>query len=91
MNTAVIGSILAALLLGLSAAVIADEDDALREECRKVAEGHGVSGEQLDSWTQRCVDNTRKARKEMQEREHHQGNGHGNGNGGHRMPEGHGH
>lgn len=88
MNRTALGPLALALLLTASWSVMADETDALREECRTVAEGHGVSGEQLDSWIQRCIENTSKIRKEMKEGDRHDGNGHGGGEG---STGGHGH
>lgn len=48
--------------------VLAEEgQQTLREECRSIAAGHGVEGERLDAWVERCVENTTRIRKEMED------------------------
>lgn len=81
MNRTVLRPLALSLLLAISGAAAGDEKEALRDECRRVAEGHGVSTEQMDAWIGRCVENASRIRGEMkrdrppQEAPPHQGSG----------------
>ena len=80
-RTPAMGLAMAALIAAvtLPQAALADEEQrkSLREECRSIAEGHGVQAGGLDSWIERCVENTTRIRKAMEEERRVAPNPHG--------------
>lgn len=59
------------------AATAGEEEKTLREQCRSVAEGHGVQADSMDSWIERCVENATRIRKEREAERHVAPNPHG--------------
>ena len=55
---------LALLLAGAACQAIADEARSVEDQCRAIAQRHGVSQENLEAWVKRCVEKTGQMRGE---------------------------
>lgn len=65
----------------------AEQKEELTAECRAVGEQHGIAGERMEEWINRCLENIKRVQRERDQQMHE---GHGDGHGGdHGGREGH--
>lgn len=65
MKTSVLGM---GLLFMLSSAAFADEQPSLEDQCRAIAQSHGIAADKLDAWMTKCKERTMDMQHKMDEK-----------------------
>ena len=60
----------------LSWSALAEEGPSLKEQCEAMGTQHGMSGEKMDAWMERCMDHTKNMKHDESEK-HDLGEEHG--------------